>query len=431
MGHLGPWSDVRFIHLAFCDVFGRQKNIAILPSELPRAFSYGIAIDASAIRGFGGQVHSDLFLHPLPQTLTLLPWRPEQGKLVQMQCKVSCPDGSPFENDTRSLLIRAVEEAGARGLRFSFGAELEFYLFCLDDQGNQTRVPVDQASYMDSAPDDRGEGVRREICMMLQELGIQPEGAHHEEGPSQNEIDFRYSDALSAADNAMAFRRVVKTVAARNGLWADFSPRPLENAPGSGFHINISVQSATGEDLLGPMIAGILRHTGEITVFLNPLEGSYTRLGRDKAPRFITWSAQNRSHGLRPADLGRHGRDYGKAVPSSFCGPEPLHRGPGNPGAVCPAAGIQGGRRSAGCLQRLFEGPFAPDVDRQLLSLRWRTQKRGCRGALSKSMLQPAAGLLLGAVQRNGSRPLQVILRSHPRGPLCERGKARGSGPEL
>ena len=385
--------DVRFIHLAFCDVFGRQKNIAILPSELPRAFSYGIAIDASAIRGFGGQVHSDLFLHPLPQTLTLLPWRPEQGKLVQMQCKVSCPDGSPFENDTRSLLIRAVEEAGARGLRFSFGAELEFYLFCLDDQGNQTRVPVDQASYMDSAPDDRGEGVRREICMMLQELGIQPEGAHHEEGPGQNEIDFRYSDALSAADNAMAFRRVVKTVAARNGLWADFSPRPLENAPGSGFHINISVQSATGEDLLGPMIAGILRHTGEITMF-GPGQGAavYQLVGPEPLPAdpgsrrggripaggaALPGPGGKPLSGLRPADLGRHGRDYGKAVPSSFCGPEPLHRGPGNPGAVCPAAGIQGDRRSAGCLQRLFEGSFAPDVDRQLLSLRWRTQKRG------------------------------------------------------
>jgi glutamine synthetase len=145
--------------------------------------------------------------------------------------------------------------------------------------------------------------------MMLQELGIQPEGAHHEEGPGQNEIDFRYSDALSAADNAMAFRRVVKTVAARNGLWADFSPRPLENAPGSGFHINISVQSATGEDLLGPMIAGILRHIGEITVFLNPLEGSYTRLGRDKAPRFISWSAQNRSQLIRvPAAEGEFRR---------------------------------------------------------------------------------------------------------------------------
>ena len=291
--------DVRFIHLAFCDVFGRQKNIAILPSELPRAFSYGIAIDASAIRGFGGQVHSDLFLHPLPQTLTLLPWRPEQGKLVQMQCKVSCPDGSPFENDTRSLLIRAVEEAGARGLRFSFGAELEFYLFCLDDQGNQTRVPVDHASYMDSAPDDRGEGVRREICMMLQELGIQPEGAHHEEGPGQNEIDFRYSDALSAADNAMAFRRVVKTVAARNGLWADFSPRPLINTDGSGMHINLSAAVPGMEDSIPPMVAGILSRIRDMTLFLNRTDNSYSRLGCDKAPGYATWSEENRSQLIR------------------------------------------------------------------------------------------------------------------------------------
>ncbi len=144
---------------------------------------------------------------------------------------------------------------------------------------------------------------------MLQELGIQPEGAHHEEGPGQNEIDFRYSDALSAADNAMSFRRVVKTVAAKNGLWADFSPRPLENAPGSGFHINLSVQAESGEDLLAPMIAGILRRIGEITVFLNPLESSYARLGRDKAPRFISWSAQNRSQLVRvPAAEGEFRR---------------------------------------------------------------------------------------------------------------------------
>ena len=291
--------DVRFIHLAFCDVFGRQKNIAILPSELPRAFSYGIAIDASAIRGFGGQVHSDLFLHPLPQTLTLLPWRPEQGKLVQMQCKVSCPDGSPFENDTRSLLIRAVEEAGARGLRFSFGAELEFYLFCLDDQGNQTRVPVDQASYMDSAPDDRGEGVRREICMMLQELGIQPEGTHHEEGPGQNEIDFRYADALTAADQAQTFQTIVKTVAHRNGLCADFSAKPLENAPGNGFHINLSVRPCEGDGLFQHVIAGVLAHIKSMTAFLNPTEQSYQRLGKNKAPTYLSWSCENRSQLIR------------------------------------------------------------------------------------------------------------------------------------
>ncbi|MBO4212294.1 MAG: glutamine synthetase [Oscillospiraceae bacterium] len=301
--------DVRFIHLSFCDVFGRQKNIAILPGELPRAFTYGIAIDASAIAGFGGEVHSDLFLHPDPNTLILLPWRPEQGKLVQMSCEIRYPDGRPFENDTRGILANAIARAKELGLHFSFGAELEFYLFCLQEDGTPSKQPYDQASYMDAAPDDKGEGVRREICMMLQALGIQPEGAHHEEGPGQNEIDFRYSDASTAAEHAMIFRSVVKTVAARNGLWADFSPRPLEDAPGSGFHINISVKSDDGGDVMPRMIAGILRHIPEMTLFLNPTEQSYARLGRDKAPRFVSWSTENRSQLVRiPAAEGEFRR---------------------------------------------------------------------------------------------------------------------------
>ena len=145
--------------------------------------------------------------------------------------------------------------------------------------------------------------------MMLQALNIQPEGAHHEEGPGQNEIDFRYSDALTAADNAMTFRSVVKTVAARNGLYADFSPRPMKNSPGSGFHINMSVKAEAGEDLLPHMIAGILEHVSEITVFLNPTEESYDRLGRDKAPRFVSWSSENRSQLVRvPAAEGEFRR---------------------------------------------------------------------------------------------------------------------------
>lgn len=301
--------DVRFIHLVFCDVFGRQKNIAILPSELSRAVSYGIAIDASAISGFGGAVHSDLFLHPIPDSLTLLPWRPEQGKLVELRCFVTYPDGRLFENDTRSILREAVRRAEQAGLSFAFGPELEFYLFRLDDNGESTGRPYDNASYMDAAPEDKGEGIRREICMMLQALNIQPEGAHHEEGPGQNEIDFRYSDALTAADNAMTFRSVVKTVAARNGLYADFSPRPMKNSPGSGFHINMSVKAEAGEDLLPHMIAGILEHVSEITVFLNPTEESYDRLGRDKAPRFVSWSSENRSQLVRvPAAEGEFRR---------------------------------------------------------------------------------------------------------------------------
>jgi glutamine synthetase len=301
--------DVRFIHLAFCDVFGRQKNIAILPSELPRAFSYGIAIDASAIRGFGGQVHSDLFLHPLPQTLTLLPWRPEQGKLVQMQCKVSCPDGSPFEADSREVLRRAVRSAEEKGYAFSIGSEMEFYLFQLDENGDPTKIPYDRAGYMDIAPEDKGENVRREICLTLEQMGMKPECSHHESGPGQNEIDFRYADPLTAADNAILFRTVVRTIAAQHGLWADFSPRPLPEHDGSGMHLNISLKNRDGESLLPQIIAGILDKIREMTVFLNPVENSYQRLGRDKAPGRISWSAENRSQLIRiPAAQGEYRR---------------------------------------------------------------------------------------------------------------------------
>ena len=197
--------DVKFIRLAFCDVLGKQKNISIMPSELERAFEHGIAVDASAIRGFGGEIHSDLFLHPDPDTLAILPWRPEHGKVVRMFCTIRYPDGTSFENDARSILIQAVQDAESAGYSFYFGSEMEFYLFKLDENGDATRIPYDNAGYMDIAPDDKGENVRREICLTLEQMGIHPESSHHEEGPGHNEIDFRYSDALSAADNAMAF----------------------------------------------------------------------------------------------------------------------------------------------------------------------------------------------------------------------------------
>ena len=233
--------DVKFIRLAFCDVFGRQKNISIMPDELPRAFEYGIAFDASAIEGFGDEARSDLFLHPDPETLTWLPWRPEHGKVVRMFCSITDPDGRPFACDTRSLLKKAIADAKAAGFTFYFGAEQEFYLLELDDRNMPTKIPYDRAGYMDIAPEDRGENVRREICLTLEQMGIRPESSHHEEGPGQNEIDFRYTEALAAADNVMTFQTVVKTVARRNGLFADFSAQPLEGAPGNGFHINVSV----------------------------------------------------------------------------------------------------------------------------------------------------------------------------------------------
>ncbi|MBP5311432.1 MAG: glutamine synthetase [Clostridia bacterium] len=301
--------DVKFIRLAFCDVFGKQKNISIMPDELPKAFEHGIAFDASAIKGFGDEAHSDLFLHPDPSTLTWLPWRPEHGKVVRMFCSISCPDGKPFSCDTRTLLKSAVEEAEALGCTFYFGAEQEFYLFELDENNEPTRKPYDHAGYMDIAPDDKGENVRREICLTLEQMGIMPESSHHEEGPGQNEIDFRYTEALEATDNVMTFQTVVKTIARRNGLYADFSPKPLGDTPGNGFHINLSVRPDSFLKKLNAMTAGILDKAVPMTAFLNPSESSYRRLGKMKAPRYVTWSAENRSQLIRvPAAANEYRR---------------------------------------------------------------------------------------------------------------------------
>ena len=186
---------------------------------------------------------------------------------------------------------------------------MEFYLFKLDDEGNQTKQPFDRAGYMSVAPEDKGENVRREICLTLERMGIFPESSHHESGPGQNEIDFRYADPVTAADNAIMFRSVVKAIAAQNGLWADFSPRPLPDCDGSGMHINISARRR-GEELSPLKLApGLLHRIREMTFFLNPAVDSYVRLGRDKAPAFVSWSEQNRSQLLRlPAADGQYKR---------------------------------------------------------------------------------------------------------------------------
>ena len=296
--------DVKFIRLAFCDVYGVQKNLAIQPSELKRAFRHGATLDASAIAGFDRGFRSDLFLRPDPSTLARLPWRPESGKVVRMFCDVLTPDGEIFSCDTRNILKKAARTAEALGARFQLGSRMEFYLFRTDDDGEPTGVPYDRAGYMDIAPGDKGENIRREICLTLEQMGIRPESSHHEEGPGQNEIDFVCAPPLAAADNAVTFVSIVKTVAARNGLYADFSPLPLKDAPGSGMHINISMEK---EDSLPFVMAGIMEKIREMTVFLNPLEQSYERFGKAKAPSHIAWARENRSQLLRlPAAVGAH-----------------------------------------------------------------------------------------------------------------------------
>lgn len=286
--------NVKFIRLAFFDVKGHQKNISIQPSELLRAFSTGISFDASSIEGFNDEAHSDLFLVPEPRTLSILPWRSFDGSVVRMYCDIYNPDGTLYKNDTRYLLKQALEQAKKAQIEISCGNEYEFYLFQLDEKGKATKTPLDQAGYMDIAPFDQGEDVRRQICHYMMEMGMEPEASHHEQGPGQNEIDFRYNNPLLAAEDGATLRWVIKTVAQANGLVANFMPKPLKEEAGNGFHINMSTNSHMDE-----FMAGILNHIKEITLFLNPTENSYDRLGEDKAPKYVSWGYNNRSTLIR------------------------------------------------------------------------------------------------------------------------------------
>lgn len=301
--------DVRFVRLAFFDITGRQKNISIMAGELERAFRDGIAFDASAVKGFENPNKSDLFLYPEPATLAVLPWRPMTGKVIRLFCDIKYPDGRPYEYDSRYILQKAVEKAKAEaGIEFMFGTEIEFYLFQLDQNGNPSKVPFDQAGYMDIAPEDKGENIRRDICFTLEQMGIIPEASHHEEGPGQNEIDFHHSDPVSAADNNSTFKWIVRTKAFGNGLCADFSPKPIADEAGSGMHINLSYKIPGKEnnpEIFDYIIGGILNNIKDMTYFLNPSKQSYLRLGEFKAPKYIAYGKENRSTCLRiPATKG-------------------------------------------------------------------------------------------------------------------------------
>jgi len=306
--------DVKFIRLAFFDLEGNQRNISIMPGELAKAFRDGISFDASAVPGFESPDKSDLFLHPDPSTLVVIPWRPTSGKVVRMFCDIKYPDGTPYKKDCRQMLKRAVASAKEMGLQFNIGSEVEFYLFKLDENGEPTNIPFDHAGYMDVAPEDKGENIRREICFTLEQMGMSPEASHHEEGPGQNEIDFRYSDPLTAADNESTFKWIVRTRAASNGLYADFSAKPIQEAAGSGMHINISCKyngedckqsepvtdkNPLGNEIVSQALAGILAHIAEGTEILNPNYDSYERLGSCKAPKYISWGKENRSQLVR------------------------------------------------------------------------------------------------------------------------------------
>ncbi|MCL2211806.1 MAG: type I glutamate--ammonia ligase [Treponema sp.] len=308
-------NDVKFIRLNFCDIFGFQKNISIMADELAFALKNGISFDAHVIRGFRDITQSDLFLFPDPSTMAVLPWRPGPGRVIRFFCDIKTPDNQAFEHDTRLVLKKVTERMKKTGYICKIGAECEFYLFKTNENGEPSDITLDKGTYMDISPLDKGEDIRREICLTLEEMGIKPESSHHEQGPGQNEIDFKFDDPVVSADNLQTFKTVVKAIASRNGLFASFMPKPLSNTPGNGMHINLSLYQ-NGVNIFKNdngrfskaaecFIAGILDKIQEIMLFLNPLANSYERLGMFEAPKYVSWSHQNRSQLVRiPAASG-------------------------------------------------------------------------------------------------------------------------------
>ena len=287
--------DVKFIRLAFRDAFGVQKNISVMPSEVKKAFENGAPINAREIAGFEDCPYSHLYLKPDTSSLAILPWRPDSGRVLRMFCDIYTPQEEEYGSDTRYILKKAVKKAKDAGIEFRYGSEMEFYLFKKDEEGNPTKIPYDRAGYLDIAPLDRCENIRREITLTIERMGLTPERSHHERGPGQNEIDFHYGSPLKAADQMTTFKMVVSTIADRYGLEADFSPLPLQDQPGNGYHINLYAVDREGNDVIRYAAAGIINRIREITVFLNPTNESYSRLGRNCAPDRINWSSTGES----------------------------------------------------------------------------------------------------------------------------------------
>ncbi len=308
-------NDVKFIRLAFCDLYGTQKNISIMPQELKHAFEEGVNFDSFLILGYEDSEGQDLFLKPDPDTLHILPWRPQSGRVIRFYCNVVLSDGTPFKYDYRNFLKNTLEECKKSGFLVRMGLKSEFYLFKTDENGVPTKEPFDNGGYLDVAPNDKGENIRREICLTLEEMGISPQSSHHERGPGQNEIDFIAADVLTTADNLVTYKNVVENIAARNGVCASFDPMPLEGAPGNGLHIKMAGYKGEtnlmreDKDFSDAFMAGILNRMRDITVFLNCRKDSYNRFGMSEAPKYISWSSQNNSRLFRVPEINGH-RDH-------------------------------------------------------------------------------------------------------------------------
>ena len=313
--------DIHFVRLWFTDVLGTMKSFAVSPSEIENAFTDGMGFDGSCIAGFRPAEESDMLAFPDPETFQVLPWRPAANAVARMFCDIRTPDGAAFEGDPRQVLRRMVDKAADAGYNFNVGPELEYYYF----KDAEAPTALDRGGYFDLTSLDYASDLRRDTVLALEKMGIPIEYSHHENGPSQHEIDLRYTDALSMADAVMTYKLVVKEIAIEHGVYASFMPKPLVNEPGSGMHVHQSLVNAEGEnlfydendplgynlsDLAKHYIAGILKYAPEFCLITNQYVNSYKRLiGERSIPSCLAWARTNRSTLLRVPGYRPHRAD--------------------------------------------------------------------------------------------------------------------------
>ena len=343
--------NVHFIRMQFTDIFGQLKNVTLPSSQIEKAVDGQIMFDGSSIEGYTRIEESDQYLRPDLDTFAILPWDQECGISARMICDVYNPDGSCFAGDPRGVLRRVLKEAAEMGYTFNVGPECEFFLFKTDANGRPTTHTNDEVGYFDQGPLDTANLTRQKICLALEELGFEIEASHHECAAGQHEIDFKYADALTAADNIMTFKLAVKTLAQKDGLHATFMPKPLFGVAGNGMHINMSLfrdgknafYDESDERRLSPVayqfIAGVLEHIPAVCALTNPLVNSYKRLVPGyEAPCYISWSTGNRSALIRVPSPRGNGTRLELRNPDPSCNPYLAL-------AVCLAAGLDGIRR--------------------------------------------------------------------------------------
>jgi glutamine synthetase len=322
--------DVKFVRMWFTDIQGILKSFAITVEELETALEEGMGFDGSSIHGFARIDESDMVALPDPDTFKLLPWRPQEHRAVsRMFCDILRPEGTPFEGDPRYILKRNLKRAADMGYTFYVGPELEFFYF----RDSESTELLDHGGYFDMTPRDAAIEMRKDTVLMLEEMGIGVEYSHHEVAGSQHEIDMRYTDALTMADNVMTYRLIVKEVALKHGVYATFMPKPVFGINGSGMHVHQSLFKGEHNaffdkdddyhlsDIARGYIAGLLKHAPEITAVTNQWVNSYKRLVPGfEAPVYLSWARRNRSDLIRVPEY-RPGRE--KATRIEFRSPDP------------------------------------------------------------------------------------------------------------